>query len=140
MKTTFHECGYDSLKVGATPIPAFGLVKHSTSGTIAPLAAITDIPLGAVSSAAQVAAATEAAEVALLNKQGTLKVVQAAAIVPGARVCCDATTFTSVRTTTGLSSVTVLVIGVKIDRQAIGNGAAGDVIEIIPCMPYTLAL
>lgn len=136
-KVTYHNEENDSFAVSSTAaIPAFGLVKFTSAGEITPCTAITDNPVGAEDSGKIIPLSTASTSIALLNKPGTMKVVQAAAIVPGAEVTIDATTFTRVRTITGITGATIRIIGTKVDRQGAGNGSAGDVIEIIPNPGY----
>lgn len=62
----------------------------------------------------------------ILGKNGTVRVIQDAAIVPGARVSGKAGTARVETATAGKRS-----LGFKLDRQGKGNGAQGDVIEIV---------
>jgi len=59
-----------------------------------------------------------------LGAEGTVRVIQHAAIAPGARVMGDANGHV-VTATAGARS-----LGFKLDRAGLGNGAGGDVIEI----------
>ena len=135
-KQTYHDEEQDSFPVSATAdIPAFGLVKFA-GAAITPLAAITDVPVGADNTGSVVTLSSATTSINLLNKCGTMKVVQEAAIVPGAEVTIGGTTFTSVRTVTGITGATIRILGIKVDRQGLGNGSAGDVIEIMPFPSY----
>jgi hypothetical protein len=61
----------------------------------------------------------------ILGKNGTVRIKQNGAIVPGSRVIAHAGTARVVTAAAGGRS-----LGFKLDRPGIGNGAAGDVIEI----------
>lgn len=61
----------------------------------------------------------------ILGKNGTLRVIQNGAIVPGSRVIGHGGTARVVTAAAGGRS-----LGFKLDRPGKGNGAAGDVIEI----------
>ncbi|MBI5689258.1 MAG: hypothetical protein HZC55_04115 [Verrucomicrobia bacterium] len=61
----------------------------------------------------------------ILGKNGTVRIKQNGAIVPGARVIAHAGTARVVTAAAGGRS-----LGFKLDRQGKGNGAAGDVIEV----------
>lgn len=61
----------------------------------------------------------------ILGKNGTVRVIQNGAIVPGSRVIGHGGTARVVTAAAGGRS-----LGFKLDRQGKGNGAAGDVIEI----------
>lgn len=61
----------------------------------------------------------------ILGKNGTLRVIQNGAIAPGARVIGHGGTARVVTAAVGGRS-----LGFKLDRAGVGNGAAGDVIEI----------
>ena len=61
----------------------------------------------------------------MLGKNGTVRVIQNGAIVPGARVIGHGGTARVVTAAAGGRS-----LGFKLDRSGVGNGAAGDVIEI----------
>jgi hypothetical protein len=61
----------------------------------------------------------------ILGKNGTVRVIQNGAIVPGARVIGHGGTARVVTAAAGGRA-----LGFKLDRQGKGNGAAGDVIEI----------
>lgn len=61
----------------------------------------------------------------ILGKNGTVRVIQNGAIVPGARVNGHGGTARVVTAAAGGRS-----LGFKMDRAGVGNGAAGDVIEI----------
>lgn len=62
----------------------------------------------------------------ILGKNGTVRVIQNGAIVPGARVNGHGGTARVVTAAVGGRS-----LGFKLDRPGKGNGAAGDVIEIV---------
>lgn len=64
--------------------------------------------------------------VRLLGGEGTVKMIQNAAIAYGARVMCDSTSPTRVKTVPGTTG-TYRSIGRKVSQ---GGGAAGDVIEV----------